>query len=515
MKTQVIILDFGSQTTQLIAKRIRNLGVYCEIKPYNSSKAEIEKINPKAIIFSGGPASLTQKSSPRPDKAIFDLNLPILGICYGLQIITEQFQGKVVKGQKGKEYGEAKLIVKKSATKDKFLKEIKDSIVWMSHGDEVEKMPHNFQAIGQTEKSPYAVIKHKNKPIYALQFHPEVTHTKLGKKFLANFVFEIAKCKKNWKTKDIIQELIERTKQLACNRKVLHAISGGVDSTVMSVILQKALGKNLKCVLVDTGLMRLDEVQNTQKRFKKYLKSEVEVIKAKDLFIKNLKGVLDGEQRRKIIGKLYIDLFLRKLGKNDLLSQGTLYPDVIESAAHDVSSPAETIKTHHNRAKEVIELMKQDRVIEIFKDLFKDEVQAIGQKLGLPQEIVLRQPFPGPGLGIRILGEITKEKLVKLKQADRIVIDELKQANLYYKISQTVVALDSHLATAVKGDERASGYLIFIRNIKTSDFMTIDPYYLKRSIRRKITSRILNEVPDIARVLFDESQKPPATVCYL
>ena len=516
-KDLIIILDFGSQTTQLIARRIRSIGVYTEILPFNTTAAKIKEFNPKGLVLSGGPASLSDKNAPFLDPEIFKLELPILGICYGLQQITHHFKGEVIKGHKRKEYGLAKIRFSNSAKNNDLLNKLnlKDQIVWMSHGDEIKKPPKGFKVLGSTEKSPYAIIHYPQKQIYAVQFHPEVTQTLAGNQILKNFTIKICKAKKTWNPKNIIDGMIKEIRKTVGKRKVLHAISGGTDSTIMAEILHLAIKDQLKCVMVDTGLLRKNEAKTVEKRFKKYLKVKVQIINAENKFLKELENVTDGQRRRKIIGKQYIEIFNKYLGKNDFLSQGTLYPDVIESKASDISSPAHTIKTHHNRTKEVIELMNEGRVIEIFKDLFKDEVRKIGKELGLPNEIVQRQPFPGPGLGIRILGKITKEKLKILREADAIVIEELKKADLYYIIAQTVVALDSHQVTCVKGDARAKGYLIFIRNVKTEDFMTITPYELPSGIRERITTRILNEVPDTGRVLFDESNKPPATVCYL
>ncbi|MBD3238692.1 MAG: glutamine-hydrolyzing GMP synthase [Candidatus Moranbacteria bacterium] len=513
-KDQIIILNFGSQTTQLIAKSIRSLGIYSQILDSQTPATKIKKIKPCGIIFSGGPNSVTQKKSPRPDPAVYKLNIPILGICYGLQLITQKFSGQVAPGKNQKEYGQAKLTLKQK--NNTLIKNLPDqSFVWMSHGDEINQPPKDFKVIASTAHSPYAIVARPKKNIYAVQFHPEVTHTQFGQQILRNFAINICGCAQTWQTPEIIQFLIQKTKRIAQGRQVLHAISGGVDSTVMAEILHQALGHKLRCVMVDTGFLRQNEVEKTQKRFKKYLSCPVEVVNAREQFFNLVKNVQDAEKRRKLIGRQYIKIFLKLMGQNDLLAQGTLYPDVIESASCGNSYHAHTIKTHHNRAQEVIKLMRQNRVIEVFKNLFKDEVRAIGKKLQLPQEVVMRQPFPGPGLAIRILGPITKPKLRILKQADAIVIQQLKKSRLYYKISQTVVALDSHQATCVKGDAREKGYLIFIRNISTQDFMTVAPYYLPRRIRENITTAILNQVKGVGRVLFDESTKPPATICYM
>lgn len=511
----IVILNFGSQTTQLIARKIREKKVHAEIIPFDTPASEIKKMQPKGIIFSGGPAGLYEEDAPRPDSRVFELGVPILGLCYGLQLITEHFEGEVVKGDKNKEYGEARLSLSREK-KSPLLKDVpeEEGTVWMSHGDEVAKMPKDFEVLGKTKDSPYAIIANETKQIFAVQFHPEVTQTQCGVQILENFAVGIAQAKREWDPQNIVQGMVDEVRKTVGDKKVLHAISGGVDSTVMAAILHEAIGDKLRCVMVDTGFLRKGEVERSCDRFKKYLKAEVEIIDAKERFIAKLEGVVDGQERRKIIGREYIEIFQGLLGPTDLLSQGTLYPDVIESAV-DVNAPAHTIKTHHNRAPEVIELMKQGRVIEIFKDLFKDEVRAIGEELGLPKEIVWRQPFPGPGLAIRILGEITPERLETLRDADEIVTEELKASDLYYKIAQTVVALDSHQVTCVKGDGKALGYLIFIRNVATADFMTVSPFDVPAELRRKIATRILNEVRGAGRVLFDESTKPPATICYL
>ncbi|MBU2025291.1 MAG: glutamine-hydrolyzing GMP synthase [Patescibacteria group bacterium] len=515
---KIIILDFGSQTTRLIATRLRSLGFYAQIHAFDFPARKIKKLNARGLIFSGGPKSLYEKASPRPDPAVYDLGLPILGICYGLQLITRRFKGQVIRGALKKEYGQARLSLKKSiqAEQNSFTAKIsaQKSVCWMSHGDEIEKMPPGFKVLGSTPQSPYAIIANLNRQIYAVQFHPEVSHTLLGPRLLKNFANRICQMRPNWKTANLIKSMISELRRKTRGRRVLHAISGGVDSTVMAAILHKAISARLKCVMVDTGLLRKDEVQNVQKRFKKYLKTPVKIVNAQKIFLKRLENITSGQKRRQIIGKTYIDVFQKHLGPKDFLAQGTLYPDVIESAVGQ-NTPAHTIKTHHNRAPEVVKLMEQGRIIEIFKDLFKDEVRAIGRKLNLPEEIVERQPFPGPGLAIRILGKITPEKLETLRQADAIVIDELKKADLYFRISQTVIALDSHQVTCVKGDAQARGYLIFIRNVQTTDFMTAAPFELPQKLRQKISTRVLNQVPLAGRVLFDESTKPPATICYL
>ena len=512
----IVILNFGSQTTQLIARKRREKKIYAEILPQDTPAEEIKNLNPKGIIFSGGPASLYEEGSPRPDPKVYELGLPILGICYGLQLVTDRFGGEVVKGHKNKEYGEAQVTFLKKI-RPRLLEGIKRDAftVWMSHGDEVKKMPEGFAILGATKDSPFAIIGNEKQRIFGVQFHPEVTHTSYGAKILENFATLICNAERDWQSEDIIESMVRDVRRQVGSRKILHAISGGVDSTVMAAILHKAIGDKLRCVMVDTGLLRKGEVESVRKRFKKYLKAKVEIVDAQERFLNVLRGVCDGSERRRIIGREYIQIFNGLLGKDDLLSQGTLYPDVIESAV-DINAPAHTIKTHHNRAPEVIELMKEGRVIEIFKDLFKDEVRSIGEELGLPKEIVWRQPFPGPGLAIRILGEITTERLDILREADQIVIEELKKADLYYKkISQSVVALDDHQVTCVKGDARASGYLIFIRNVVTDDFMTASVFNLSSHLRKKIATRILNEVKGVGRVLFDESTKPPATICYL
>jgi GMP synthase (glutamine-hydrolysing) len=512
---KICILDFGSQTTQLIARKIRGLGVYAEIVPFNIKASQIDKETVKGIVFSGGPESIYKKNSPRPDPLIYQKGIPVLGICYGLQLITNHFGGEITAGEKKKEYGEASLDLKKEKDQEPFLTGVKkSSCVWMSHGDEAKKIPFGFKVLGATKNSPSAIFSDKRRGFYAVQFHPEVSQTKEGGKLLANFVFNICACSLDWLAGDIVNNLTEEAREIAAGRNVLEGVSGGVDSTVMAVLLHRALGKKLRCLLVDTGFLRKNEIEVIKKRFNHFLKFPVEVRDASSSFLTQVGREIDGQVRRKIIGREYIKLFLSEMGPKDVLAQGTLYPDVIESAA-EVSGPAHTIKTHHNRVKEVLDLMEEGRVLEIFKGLFKDEVRAIGRELGLPLEIIARQPFPGPGLAIRILGEITTDRLETLRDADAIVIEELKKADLYFKIAQTVVALDAHQATCVKGDAKGSGYLILVKNVQTLDFMTTEAFDLGFDLRKKITTRILNEVKGAGRVLFDESNKPPATICYL
>ncbi len=502
----IIILDFGSQYTQLIARRIRELNVFSEIYPFNISIEKIKQINPKGIILSGGPASVYEKNAPFPDRQIFKLNIPILGLCYGLQIIAEIFNGRV-KSSHAREYGFAELCIlnKKSIFYGLNNKEK----VWMSHGDKVIKMPSDFKVIGKTSNSDFAAIENEEKKIYGLQFHPEVIHTENGIKILENFI-KICGAKKTWVPQAYIKNSVEEIKQAVKNDKVLCAVSGGVDSTVTAFLVNKAIGKNLICVFVNNGLLRLDEEKKVLKMFKK-VGINVRYINAEKLFLKKLKGVIDPEKKRKIIGNLFIKVFesySKKIGKFKFLAQGTLYPDLIESVS--VKGPSATIKSHHNVGG-LPEKMKL-KLIEPLKFLFKDEVRKIGENLNIPFEVLWRQPFPGPGLAVRVIGEITKEKLNILRKADHIIIDEIKKAGYYNKIWQSFGVLLPVKTVGVMGDKRTYENVIAIRAVHSKDGMTADWVKLPYDLLNIMSSRIINEVKGVNRVVYDISNKPPSTI---
>lgn len=510
MPNEIIILDFGSQYTQLIARKVRELKFYAEIHPYNLSYESILEKNPAGIILSGGPYSVYDPKAPVIDKRILDIDIPILGVCYGLQLLTYLFQGKVHAATE-REYGKANISIKKA---DPLLENVtNESVVWMSHGDKIDKLPDSFMTLAKTKNSPYAAIKHRKKPIYGVQFHPEVQHTKNGKKILKNFCHNICSVKANWSMKNFAAQKIQEIKETVGEQRVLLGVSGGVDSMVTAKILNDAIGDQLSCVYVDTGLMRENETKAVIARFKKYFKIKLHVVYSKDIFLNALKSIEDPEQKRKIIGKLFLLEFQKEaenLGYHEYLGQGTLYTDVIESVS--VKGPSQTIKSHHNRVREVMDLIKAGKVIEPLNELFKDEVRKLGKELGMPDEILYRHPFPGPGLAIRILGEITEERLNVLRKADAILIEELKNNEQYYKIWQAFAVFLPVKSVGVMGDKRTYENVIALRMVTSEDGMTSDFARVPYEILGKISNRIINEIPQINRVVYDVSSKPPSTI---
>lgn len=507
---KILILDFGSQYTQLIARRVREEKVYCEIFPCNISFDKIREFNPKGIILSGSPYSVYDENSPRFDERVFEMGLPILGICYGMQLIC-QHAGGIVASATTREYGRSELTL----INDRLFEHIKlkngKLTVWMSHGDRLEKIPEDFEIIGYTDNAPIAAIKHKNKPIYAIQFHPEVAHTDQGAKIIKNFVVNICGCRQIWTPKNFIQSEIEKIKKMAGDKKVLCALSGGVDSSVAAVLVHEAVGDNLTCVFVNNGLLRYKEAEDVQKTFREHFKINLVYVDAEERFLGALKGVKDPEKKRKIIGNLFIRIFeeeARKIGKFEYLVQGTLYPDVIESVSF--KGPSATIKTHHNVGglPEDIEF----ELIEPLRELFKDEVRNVGLSLGLPEEIVYRHPFPGPGLAIRVIGEVTKERLDILRAADYIFIAEIKNAGLYRDIWQAFSVLLPVKTVGVMGDERTYENVLALRAVTSVDGMTADWARIPEDLLARISNRIINEVKGINRVVYDISSKPPATI---
>jgi len=508
-KDVILVLDFGSQYTQLIARRVRENKVYSKIVPFNITAEEIQEIKPKGLILSGGPMSVYDEGAPLPDKEIFKLDIPILGICYGLQVISHLFGGKIKSSQE-REFGRAELFV--DSNKDLFFNCPTNLTCWMSHSDEVKKLPDGFVKIAHTLSAPIAGFANRSKKIFGVQFHPEVVHTQRGTQVLTNFMFQICGCLPRWTMSKFIESTIKQIKERVGNKKVVLGLSGGVDSTVAAVLLNKAIGRKLHCIFVDNGLLRKNEVVTVQKNFKSNFKINLTVANAEKGFLSRLKGIEDPEEKRKIIGDEFIKVFAEKskrVSNASFLAQGTLYPDVIESAS-PVGGPSVVIKSHHNVGGLPKNLKFE--LIEPFRELFKDEVRAIGKHLGVPENIIKRQPFPGPGLAIRILGEVTKERLDILREADERVLEEIKKADLYQDVWQSFAVLLPVKTVGVMGDQRTYENVIAIRCVSSIDGMTADWVQLPYEVLGKISNRIINEVKGVNRVVYDISSKPPATI---
>ena len=504
----IVILDFGSQYNQLIARRVREMGVYAEVVPFHEDIDKILERKPKGIILSGGPASVYAKGAPTLDKRIFDANIPILGLCYGMQLITHLHGGEVARADK-QEFGKASLKLDKKESL--IFKNIPDNtIVWMSHADHVNKMAEGFEIIAHTDSS-IAAIENRDKKIYAFQYHPEVTHSEHGFEMLKNFVFEIVGAEKNWSMENYIETTVKEIKEKVEDKKVILGLSGGVDSSVAAMLINKAIGKQLTCIFVDTGLLRKNEAKSVMDVYAQNFDMDIKCINAEERFLSKLKGVEDPEEKRKIIGKEFIEVFneeASKLKDAEFLAQGTIYPDVIESVS--VKGPSVTIKSHHNVGGIPEDL--NFKLLEPLRELFKDEVRKVGRELGIPDYMVDRHPFPGPGLGIRILGEVTKEKADILREADDIFIEELRKEGLYSKVSQAFVVLLPVKSVGVMGDERTYEYTAVLRSANTIDFMTATWSRLPYEFLEKVSNRILNEVKGINRLTYDISSKPPATI---
>lgn len=508
-KDLILIFDFGAQYTQLISRKVRELGVYSEIKPFNIPLQEIKELQPRGLIFSGGPESVYEENAPLPDKGVFDLNIPVLGICYGLQVISNFFAGEVAGGTTKREYGLAELKIENPG---ELFKEVSPtSQVWMSHGDALKKLPAGFETLGCTDNSPYAAFGNKEKKMYCVQFHPEVTHTVEGKKILGNFVYEICGCEKSWTPGSFVKTTVSEIREKVGGGKAICGLSGGVDSSVAAALVYKAIGQQLHCVFVDTGLMRKNEAHEVCETFHKYFDSNFVSVDASQEFLKRLNGVINPEEKRKIIGNTFIEVFEKeaeRIAGVEYLVQGTLYPDVIESvSAH---GPSVTIKTHHNVGglPEVMNL----KLIEPLRELFKDEVRNVGRELELPEKILGRHPFPGPGLAVRILGEITAARLELLREVDAIFIEELRRNDWYDKIWQAFAVLLPVKTVGVMGDKRTYENVIGLRAVSSLDGMTADWSRIPYEVLAKISNRIINEVAGVNRVVYDISSKPPSTI---
>jgi GMP synthase (glutamine-hydrolysing) len=505
----IIVIDFGSQYSLLIARRIRECQVYCELIPYDAPWEQIAPLNPKGFILSGGPASVYDTDAPLAQPYIYDSGLPILGICYGMQVLARQLGGQVAPGVK-REYGQA-LLHFSDADSPLFSGVDTPSQVWMSHGDRIEAMPPGFHSLAYTENSPIAVMGNGSN-VFGLQFHPEVVHTPEGKKLLKNFAYRICGCQGNWTMGNFINESVERIREQVGDGKIINALSGGVDSAVVATLIHRAVGDQLTCIYVNNGLLRREEVERTFNVFRLNLGMQINYVDATDRFLKRLEGVTDPERKRIEIGEEFIAVFeeeAKKLGKVDFLAQGTLYPDVIESASSG-SNAAAKIKTHHNVGGLPASMVL--KLIEPLRYLFKDEVRQLGLELGLPEEMVWRQPFPGPGLAIRIIGEVTREKLEILRSCDFIVMNEIKKANLYRPLWQTFAVLTDVRSVGVMGDYRTYGYLVGIRAVTSEDAMTADWARMPYDVLARISNRIVNEVPEVNRVVYDITSKPPSTI---
>ena len=519
MLEQIIILDFGSQYTQVIARRIRECSVYSQILRYDVPAKEIARLAPAGIILSGGPSSVYAKDAPLPDKGIFSLGIPVLGICYGVQLLAQFLGGKVEKGLR-REYGKGNLRIK-DASCPLFAGLPETLQVWNSHGDKLTQLPRDFKSVAVTENSEYAAIENRARKFFGLQFHPEVAHTPRGKEIISNFVHTVCGCGKNWNMRSYIGQAVDEIRADVGKENVILGLSGGVDSSVAAALLHKAIGDQLTCIFVNNGLLRAREAETVQNVFGKHFHIKLKYVDASKRFLTKLRGVTDPERKRKIIGKEFIEVFndavveLKKSrvaaqnGQFKFLAQGTLYPDVIESVPI-AGNPAALIKSHHNVGG--LPKKMKFKLVEPLKCLFKDEVRQLGLELGLPKEIVFRQPFPGPGLAVRILGEVTPSRCDILRNADAIVVEEMKSSGLYYKIWQSFAVLLPVRSVGVMGDERTYDYTIAIRAVESQDGMTADWVKLPYELLEKLASRIVNEVKGVNRCVFDITSKPPGTI---
>ncbi|MBM7038574.1 glutamine-hydrolyzing GMP synthase [Vibrio ulleungensis] len=514
---RILILDFGSQYTQLIARRIREIGVYCELWSWDVDEQDIKEFAPNGIILSGGPESVTENDSPRAPQYVFEAGVPVLGVCYGMQTMSEQLGGKV-SGSNEREFGYAQVEVVENC---ELFKNIEDAIaedgnalldVWMSHGDKVVEIPSNFTKIAQTDTCPFAAMANEEKNFYGVQFHPEVTHTRQGQRMLENFALNICGCEKLWTSQSIIDDAIARIKEQVGDDEVILGLSGGVDSSVVAMLVHRAIGDRLTCVFVDNGLLRLNEADQVLEMFGDHFGLNIVHVDAEERFLNALEGQSDPEQKRKTIGHVFIDVFdeeSKKLANARWLAQGTIYPDVIESAASKTGK-AHVIKSHHNVGGLPDDM--EMGLVEPLRELFKDEVRKIGLELGLPYNMLYRHPFPGPGLGVRVLGEVKKEYCDLLRRADAIFIEELHAADLYNKVSQAFTVFLPVRSVGVMGDGRKYDWVVSLRAVETIDFMTAHWAHLPYDFLGKVSNRIINEIDGISRVVYDISGKPPATI---
>jgi GMP synthase (glutamine-hydrolysing) len=510
MNEQIVILDFGSQYTQVIARRIRECGVYSTIVPFDIPAKELAQLNPRGLILSGGPNSVYDKKAPHPDKGIFNLGVPVLGICYGVQLLAQFLGGKVEKGPK-REYGKGTLTVLDPECP--LFEGLPATLqVWNSHGDKLTRQPKGFATVATTENSDYAAIEHREKKFFGIQFHPEVVHTLRGKDILANFVHGICGCGKNWTMRGYVDQAVADIRAQVGQERVILGLSGGVDSSVAAALLHKAIGDQLTCIFVNNGLLRAREAEVVQEVFGRNFKLKLQYENAAKLFLQRLRGVTEPERKRKIIGRTFIEVFdaaTKRAGKAKFLAQGTLYPDVIESVPI-AGNPAHLIKSHHNVGG--LPKKMKFQLVEPLRCLFKDEVRVLGLELGLPHEIVYRQPFPGPGLAVRCLGEMTADKLRILREADAIVVEEMKASGWYYKIWQSFAVLLPCKSVGVMGDERTYDFTIAVRAVESQDGMTADWVKLPYDLLEKLANRIINEVKGVNRCVFDITSKPPGTI---
>jgi GMP synthase (glutamine-hydrolysing) len=510
MMEQIVILDFGSQYTQVIARRIRECQVYCTIMRYDALAAKVAALRPMGLILSGGPASVYDEKAPLPDPAIFELGIPMLGICYGLQLMAKYLGGNVEPGQK-REYGKGMLTVTDPACA--LFRGVPGTLqVWNSHGDKITRIPKGFRAVAVTENSHLAAVEHRKRKLFGLQFHPEVVHTPQGREVLSNFVHGICGCGREWTMQRYIDQAVNDIRSQVGREKIILGLSGGVDSSVAAALLHRAVGTQLTCIFVNNGLLRAREAEMVREVFERNFKVHLQYEEASRLFLTRLKGVTDPERKRKIIGRTFIEVFegaTRRAGKARFLAQGTLYPDVIESVPI-AGNPAAMIKSHHNVGG--LPKKMKFQLVEPLKCLFKDEVRMLGVELGLPKEIVYRQPFPGPGLAVRIVGEVTAGRLAILRNADSRVIEEMKESGWYYKIWQSFAVLLPVRSVGVMGDERTYDYTIVLRLVESQDGMTADWVKLPYDLLERLSNRIINEVKGVNRVCLDISSKPPATI---